>query len=212
MLGGGRGDGEIHARVKITVGAAGGVRLDHTLRSGLQTRCFRACVSLRWLAVFGILCFESSVEITILTFLGLKNGSSVLRLAQSPFHIISVLASLWKSLSRTNWFQIEVIDESLRGAYLDYRENYIVEPFRYCSNSVTAGRDFGAETSFGIGANLFQNGNGAILNERNYRTSQRITLTVLDRAADGCEASSARRGGGAHCNQSRNDDEGKNLA
>src|ERR1700720_693818 len=132
----------------------------------------------------GFLSRGDCLDVFVLSLLNLEDGAPALGSPQGPPHVVAITAQLRQSLARSSALEIEAVDKFLRRAHLNRSEDDFVKAFGHRANAVTTRRDFGAESSIGAGACLFDYFVGAVLEQRDNGSGEWTSLTVPDRAGD----------------------------
>src|SRR5882724_9577965 len=94
-------------------------------------------------------CFPSQygLDVSVVAFLCLKDGTAGLGRAQSPFHIVAIFATFGQSFTGANGLEVKAVNQFLRRANLNRGKDYLVEAGGNRANAITPGRDASAETA-----------------------------------------------------------------
>ena len=67
--------------------------------------------------------------------------------SQRPLHIVAISSAFRQSVSGTDWFEIELVNQLLLGLHIDCGENHFTEAIRNGLDAIAAGKNLRDEVA-----------------------------------------------------------------
>src|SRR6185503_6452334 len=140
--------------------------------------CFRGD-AVRWsLRLRGCFPSEYRLNLGVFALLYLKDGTTGLCRAQSPFDVVTIFPTLWQSIARADGLEVEAVNKFLRSANFNRGKDDLIKARRDRSNSITPRRNSSTKPPGNISAGLLDDFACALAQQRNYRAGNRISFVI----------------------------------